>query len=73
MIESSVDNSRHFEIVTPTVATVTRNQFNCQELKGARLENQPTNPLDCFGSHWDEVSYLLLLLLLLLLYVSFLK
>jgi len=45
---------RYFEIVTPTVRQVTQNHFNCQRLTGARLENQPTNTLDCFGSHWDE-------------------
>jgi len=44
---------RHYEIVTPTVRQVVRNQFHCQELSGARLENQPTSS-DCFGSHWDE-------------------
>jgi len=47
----------YFEIVTPTVATVTRNQFDCQTLSGARLENQPTS-FDCFGSHWDERLFL---------------
>jgi len=26
-------------------------------LKGARLENQPTNHFDCFGSHWDERTF----------------
>lgn len=45
-----------FEIVTPKVRAVARNQFNCQEVTGGRLENQPTAPDDCFGSHWDEVS-----------------
>lgn len=44
----------YFEIVTPTVKQVARNQFGCQALTGARLENQPTNILDCFGTHWDE-------------------
>mmetsp|Transcript_30115 Transcript_30115/g.36798 ORF Transcript_30115/g.36798 Transcript_30115/m.36798 type:complete len:893 (+) Transcript_30115:96-2774(+) len=44
----------NFEIVTPTVQRVVRNQFNCERLEGARLENQPTNALSCFGSHWDE-------------------
>ena len=43
-----------FEVVTPTVTTVVRNQFNCQSMNGARLENQPTASTDCFGSHWDE-------------------
>ena len=44
----------YFEIVTPTVRQVVRNQFGCQTLTGARLENQPTNEYDCFGTHWDE-------------------
>lgn len=45
-----------YEIVTETVRNVARNQFNCQTLEGARLENQPTTTEDCFGSHWDHVS-----------------
>jgi len=44
---------RTFEVTTPTVRQVARNQFNCQRLSGAALENRPTND-DCFGSHWDE-------------------
>lgn len=46
--------ARYFEIVTPTVRQVVRNQFNCPTARGARLENQPTADADCFGSHWDE-------------------
>lgn len=46
-----------YEIVTETVKTVARNQFDCQTLVGGRLENQPTAEDDCFGSHWDQVSY----------------
>jgi len=42
-----------FEIVTPTVARVAQNHYNCDGM-GGRLENQPTAPNDCFGSHWDE-------------------
>jgi len=42
-----------YEVVTPTVKSVVRNQFNCFEMDGARLENQRTFG-DCFGSHWDE-------------------
>lgn len=45
--------TRHYEVATPTVRSVVRNQFNCPTLKGARLENQPTGS-NCFGSHWDE-------------------
>jgi hypothetical protein len=44
----------HYELVTPRVATVVRNLFDCQSLNGARFENNPTNQLNCFGSHWDE-------------------
>jgi len=50
----SSSGARHYEVVTPTVKAIVRNQFDCQELTGARLENQPTAPSDCFGSHWDE-------------------
>lgn len=48
--------NRHFEIVTPIIQRVVRNHFNCQKMKGARLENQPTST-DCFGSHFDEMLY----------------
>lgn len=41
-----------FALVTPRVATVARNQFNCQSLNGARLENLPGE--GCSGSHFDE-------------------
>ncbi|KAL7447590.1 hypothetical protein ACHAXS_013072 [Conticribra weissflogii] len=44
---------RYFEITLPTVRQVVRNQFNCQRMTGAPLENQPTGE-DCFGSHFDE-------------------
>lgn len=44
----------YYEIVLPTVRQVVRNQFNCQSMTGARLENQPTNPHSCIGSHFDE-------------------
>jgi hypothetical protein len=44
---------RYAMIVTPKVKTVARNQFNCQELEGAQLENQPTGS-SCTGDHWDE-------------------
>jgi hypothetical protein len=45
---------RFFEVTLPTVRQVVRNQFNCQTLTGAALENQPSNEGDCFGSHFDE-------------------
>ena len=41
-----------FALVTPRVATVARNQFDCQSLNGARLENKPGE--GCTGSHFDE-------------------
>ena len=42
-----------FAVVTPRVATVARNQFDCQSLNGARLENDLGNR--CSGSsHFDE-------------------
>ena len=31
-----------------------RNQFGCQSLEGAQLENQPTGTQSCTGDHWDE-------------------
>uniref|UniRef100_A0A7S3V3W3 Leishmanolysin-like peptidase n=1 Tax=Chaetoceros debilis TaxID=122233 RepID=A0A7S3V3W3_9STRA len=43
----------HYEIITPSVQQVVRNQFNCPSLEGARLENQPTKS-SCTGGHWDE-------------------
>jgi len=44
----------YYEVVTPTVRQVARNQFACQSVTGARLENQPTGDGECFGSHFDE-------------------
>eukprot|EP00591_Stephanopyxis_turris_P008665 CAMPEP_0195522186 /NCGR_PEP_ID=MMETSP0794_2-20130614/20090_1 /TAXON_ID=515487 /ORGANISM="Stephanopyxis turris, Strain CCMP 815" /LENGTH=769 /DNA_ID=CAMNT_0040651879 /DNA_START=228 /DNA_END=2533 /DNA_ORIENTATION=+ len=49
--------SLYYEVVTPTVRQVVRNQFNCQKLTGARLENHDTNA-DCFGSHFEERHFL---------------
>jgi len=48
------NGQRYASIVTPKVATVARNQFDCHELKGAQLENQPTGEGSCTGDHWDE-------------------
>jgi len=58
-LRSTVDSRgwHSWMIVLPTVVQVARNQFRCQTLEGVALENQPTNPLDCFGSHWDERDY----------------
>lgn len=44
-------------IVTPKVRAVARNQFDCQSLEGARLENQPTGSDSCTGDHWDEHDF----------------
>ena len=38
----ATSGQRYASIVTPTVATVARNQFDCPALNGAQLENQPT-------------------------------
>ena len=51
------DGDRYASIVTPKVRTVARNQFNCQSLAGAQLENQPTGTESCTGDHWDERLY----------------
>ena len=45
---------RYAAIVTPKVRAIARNQFNCQNLTGAPLENQPTRAESCTGDHWDE-------------------
>lgn len=41
-------------IVTPKVQAIARNQFNCQSISGAQLENLPTRADSCTGDHWDE-------------------
>ncbi len=58
-VRSTVDSRgwHSWNVVLPTVTQVARNQFHCQTLEGVALENQPTNPLDCFGSHFDEVRW----------------
>ena len=50
----ATSGQRYASIVTSKVATIARNQFNCQELEGAQLENQPSGPNSCTGDHWDE-------------------
>ena len=50
------NGQRYASIVTEKVATVARNQFNCQSLIGGQLENQPTGS-SCHGDHWDERQY----------------
>ena len=44
----------YYEVVTPTVLQVVRNQFDCQSLTGAALENQPSNSKNCIEAHWEE-------------------
>jgi len=48
------NGQRFANIVTPKVATVVRNHFDCQSLEGAQLENQPTGSESCIGDHWEE-------------------
>lgn len=54
LVKNPFSDIEYYELVTPKVAQVARNHFNCQQMQGMRLENQPTSPEDCFGSHWDE-------------------
>lgn len=51
------NGQRYAAIVTPKVKAVARNQFDCQTLPGAKLENQPTGDDSCTGDHWDEHDY----------------
>jgi len=54
----TAENGQRFAaIVTPRVRTVARNQFNCHDLEGGQLENQPTGSTSCYGNHWDERLY----------------
>ena len=48
------EGTRYASIVTPKVQAIARNQFDCQTLEGAPLENQPTRSESCTGDHWDE-------------------
>mmetsp|Transcript_17315 Transcript_17315/g.26793 ORF Transcript_17315/g.26793 Transcript_17315/m.26793 type:complete len:459 (+) Transcript_17315:438-1814(+) len=50
----SPHGQRYASVVTPKVRAVVRNQFDCQNLAGAQLENQPTGSESCTGDHWDE-------------------
>ncbi|CAB9497966.1 Leishmanolysin-like peptidase [Seminavis robusta] len=45
----------YFFVVTPHVAQVVKNHFNCNSTIGARLENYEAS---CVGSHWDERLFL---------------
>ena len=51
------NGQRYAMIVTPKVRAIARNQFDCQSLEGAKLENQPTGTESCTGDHWDEHDY----------------
>jgi leishmanolysin-like peptidase len=51
---SFLNGDSYYQVVTPTVVQVVRNQFQCQTLTGAPLENQPTNPSNCIEAHWEE-------------------
>mmetsp|Transcript_34793 Transcript_34793/g.72959 ORF Transcript_34793/g.72959 Transcript_34793/m.72959 type:complete len:892 (+) Transcript_34793:497-3172(+) len=51
------NGQRYAAIVTPKVRAMARNQFDCQSLPGAKLENQPTGSDSCTGDHWDEHDY----------------
>ncbi len=53
----SSNGQRYAMIVTPKVQAIARNQFDCQSLEGAKLENQPTGSDSCTGDHWDEHDY----------------
>lgn len=50
----AANGQRYASIVTPKVLSVVRNQFDCQEIEGAPLENQPTGSQSCTGDHWEE-------------------
>jgi hypothetical protein len=51
------NGQRYAAIVTEKVKSQARNQFDCQTLEGAKLENQPTGSDSCTGDHWDEHDY----------------
>ena len=42
------------DVVTPTVRQIARNQFDCQTLPGAELENGDINADVCIGNHWGR-------------------
>mmetsp|Transcript_13379 Transcript_13379/g.28402 ORF Transcript_13379/g.28402 Transcript_13379/m.28402 type:complete len:825 (+) Transcript_13379:50-2524(+) len=48
------NGQRYASIVTEKVRAVARNQFDCQDVEGAQLENQPTGAESCTGDHWEE-------------------
>ena len=58
-LRNDTDGMEYYEIVTPTVLQVVRNQFDCQFMTGARIENQPGVESNCFGSNWDQRLFLM--------------
>lgn len=52
-LSTSSQGRLYYDLVTPRIRTVARNQFDCQTLRGARLENNPTGA-SCTGAHFDE-------------------
>jgi leishmanolysin-like peptidase len=56
-VNSSSNGQPNVFITTPKVQAVVRNQFDCQSLIGAQLENQPTGTNICYGDHWDERQF----------------
>jgi len=50
--DDSADGA-YFEVISPTVKQVVRNHFDCQTLRGARLENKATS-FSCFGETFDS-------------------
>ena len=46
--------ARYFEVVTPIVRNIVSNQFDCEGVTGARLDNNEF--FNCIGSHWSPVS-----------------
>lgn len=46
---------RYFEVVTPTVRNVIANQFDCEDVMGARLDHNEA--YNCIGSHWSPRDF----------------
>ena len=71
---------KYYEVVTPTVRQVAQNHFACEEMRGMRLENQPTSNgkeyllrvilLRCHGVSFLTMSNIVLVYFLLLLLPS---
>lgn len=43
-----------FKMVTPKVVEKARDFFDCKDLEGPELENQPTAQCSFVGSHWEQ-------------------